>query len=454
MILKSKLFEQVYEFTSVKDVLAKAGDLKSGDVLCGIAASSAQERIAAKAVLGDLLISDLRNNPIVPYEEDEVTRIIQDDLNEVVYESIKNWTISELREYILSNKTSEEDLKRVARGLTSETIAAVSKLMGNLDLAYAGRKIYNTAHCNTTIGQRGVLASRLQPNHPSDDPEGIRITIYEGLSYGSGDCLIGINPATSTVDQTLRVMNMLQEVKTKLEVPTQVCYLVHVSTMMEAMRRGAPSDLIFASISGTQKCNETFGVSFDILEEARQTALHYGTATGPNVMYFETGQGPESAGNLHHGADMVTLEARTYGFGKRFAPFIVNDVCGFVGPEVQYDHKQTLRSMLEDIFMAKLSGLTFGTDIAFSCHVKADYNDNDVVLMSSTTAGTNFWVGVAGGADPTTYNMESSFQDLAALRELFGLRTAPVFEKWCQKMGIMDDNGRLTDQAGDASIFL
>lgn len=454
MLLKSKLFGQVYHFQSVKDVLAKAGEPKSGDVLCGIAAGTAQERIAAKIVLGDLLVSDLRNNPVVPYEQDEVTRVIQDGINERIYESIKNWTIQELREYILSDRTTEEDLKRISRGLTSETIAAVSKLMGNLDLAYAGRRIHNVTHCNTTMGEHGVLGSRLQPNHPSDDEEGIRLAIYEGLSYGVGDAVIGINPATSSVDKTLRVMNMLQEVKTKLEVPTQVCYLVHVSTMMEAVRQGAPTDLVFASISGSQQCNETFGVSCDILEEARQTVLTSGTCTGPNVMYFETGQGPENAGDMHHGADMVTMEARTYGFGRRFAPFIVNDVTGFVGPEVQYDYKQCIRSTLEDVFMAKMSGIPIGTDIAFSGHVKADYNDNDVVLMAATLAGTQFWVGVSGGADATTYNMESSFQDLAALREMCGLHTVPVFEKWCQKRGIMDERGRLTELAGDPSIFL
>ena len=250
------------------------------------------------------------------------------------------------------------------------------------------------------------------------------------------------------------MMAELQEIKEKFSIPTQVCYLVHVSTMLEAIRMGAPTDLVFASISGTQKCNDTFGISARILDEAAETVRRSGTSVGPNVLYFETGQGPENAGNMHNGADMVTLEARTYGFGRHFSPFIMNDVTGFVGPEVQANYKQCIRSTLEDNFMAKMLGCPFGTDIAFSSHVKADYDDNDIVLMAGTLAGTNFWMGISGGADATDYNMESSFQDLATLREMCGLRVVPAFEKWCQKMGIMDECGRLTDLAGDPSIFL
>ena len=454
MILKTKLYGQVYGFKSVVDVLAKAGSAKTGDTLLGIAASSEQERIAAKTVIGDMLISDFRNNPAVPYEIDDVTRLIQDDLNEKIYSEIKNWSISELREYILSDTTTEQDIKRISRGLTSETIAAVCKIMGNLDLAYASRKMRIETTCNTTMGKPGIMGSRLQPNHPSDDPEGIRLAIYEGLSYGSGDAVIAVNPATDSVDSTLRVLNMMHEVKTRLKVPTQISYLVHVTTLLEAIRQGAPTDLAFASIAGTQKANESFGVSIELLEETRLTLLNQGTATGPNVMYFETGQGPEAVVNMHHGVDMATLEARTYGYGKHFSPFIVNDVVGFIGPEVQYDAKQCIRSQLEDLFMAKLSGLPMGTDMAFSSHVKADYDDNDLALMALSLAGTNYWMGVSGGADATAHNMESSFQDLAALRMLCGYRTVREFEQWCQKWGIFDENGRLTSIAGDPSIFI
>lgn len=259
MLLKTKLFGQVYSFDSVKDVLNKASSRKSGDELIGIAAESEQERIAAQIVISNMQISDFRNNPIIPYEEDFVTRIIQDDLNENIYEEIKNWTIEELREFILSDKNSERDIKRVSRGLTAETISAVCKIMGNLDLAYAGRRIRNETTCNTTMGKRGILASRLQPNHPSDDPDGIRMCVLEGLSYGVGDALIGINPATGSVENTLRVLDMLNEVKEKYGVPTQISYLIHATTMLEAIRQGGKTDLIFASIAGSEKANRGFG---------------------------------------------------------------------------------------------------------------------------------------------------------------------------------------------------
>lgn len=454
MLLKTKVYGDVYSFQSVKDVLNKASSPKTGDALIGIAAHSEQERIAAKIVLGDLLISDLRNNPIVPYEVDEVTRINQDDLNETIYNEIKNWSISELREYLLSDKVTERDIKRVSRGLTAETISAVCKLMGNLDLAYAARRIRNVTTCNTTMGQEGILASRLQPNHPSDDPEGIKMCILEGLSYAVGDAVIGVNPATDSVDGTLRVMEMLNDVKNRYQVPTQVCYLIHATTMLEAIEQGAQTDLVFASIAGTQAANEGFGITTELLNRAAETLKKKGTAAGPNVFYFETGQGPETVNNQHYGADMVTLEARTYAYAKHFNPFIVNDVVGFVGPEVQYDAKQCIRSQLEDHFMGKLSGLPIGTDMAFSSHVKADYDDNDVALMVSSLAGTNYWMGISGGADAVDSNMESSFQDLAALRHLCGYRTVKEFEEWCQKWGILDKNGRLTEIAGDPSIFM
>ena len=278
--------------------------------------------------------------------------------------------------------------------------------------------------------------------------------VLEGLSYGVGDALIGINPATGSVENTLRVLDMLNEVKEKYGVPTQISYLIHATTMLEAIRQGGKTDLIFASIAGSEKANRGFGITIELLEEAQQVLKKHGTATGPNVLYFETGQGPETVNNQHYGADMATLEARTYGFGKHFNPFIVNDVTGFVGPEVQYDAKQCIRSQLEDHFMGKLSGLPIGTDMAFSSHVKADYDDNDVALMVSTLAGTNYWMGVSGGSDAVDYNMESSFQDLATLRKLCGFRVVREFEEWCQKIGIFDENGYLTDIAGDPSIFM
>ena len=375
MILKTRLFGHSYEFKSVKEVLAKANEYKSGDELAGVAAATAEERVAAKAVLAELKLSDLRNNPVIPYEEDEVTRIIQDDVNEKIYDEIKNWTVSEFREWLLDLKTTGDKIKRVSKGLTSEMVAAVAKLMSNMDLVVAAKKIRVKKFCNTEIGGEGILAARLQPNHTTDDPDGIMLSVYEGLSYGVGDALLGLNPVDDSVDSVMRVLQRFHEIKTKWDIPTQICVLAHVTTQMEAVRRGAPTDLIFQSIAGSQKGNEAFGIDGKMIEEARQLALKHGTATGPNVMYFETGQGSELSSEAHHGADQVTLEARCYGFAKRFDPFIVNTVVGFIGPEYLYDSKQVIRAGLEDHFMGKLTGISMGVDACYTNHMKADQND-------------------------------------------------------------------------------
>ncbi len=303
MILKTKLSGQVYAFRDVKDVLAKANEEKTGDKLAGVAAETAQERVAAKVVLANLTLKDLRENPVVPYEQDEVTRIIQDDLNRPIYEEIKGWTVSELREWLLSETTTACDIRRISRGLTSEMIAAVAKLMGNLDLIYAGQKIRVTAHCNTTIGLPGTLSCRLQPNHTTDDPEGITASTLEGLSMGAGDAVIGLNPVTDSPEQVGKILRRFAEIKNHWEIPTQICVLAHVTAQMKAIRAGAPADLIFQSIAGSEKGNEAFGFSAATLEEARHLALTEGTADGPNVMYFETGQGSELSSDAHFGAD-------------------------------------------------------------------------------------------------------------------------------------------------------
>lgn len=351
MRLKTKLFGSVYQFASIKEVLAKANEEKSGDVLAGVAAADHLERVAAKEVLSNLLVSDIRNNPVVPYEEDEVTRIIQDDVNESIYKEIQNWTISELREWILDNNTTGEQIKRISKGLTSEVVAAVAKLMSNMDLVLGAKKIRVSAHCNTTIGLPGTLSIRLQPNHTTDNLDGIAISTYEGLSYGAGDAVIGLNPVDDTVDNVSRILNLFNDIKNKWEIPTQICVLAHVTTVMESVKKGAPTDLIFQSIAGSQKGNEAFGITADMLQEARELALKYGTASGENVMYFETGQGSELSSEAHHGADQVTMEARCYGLAKRFKPFLVNTVVGFIGPEYLYDSKQVTRAGLEDHFM-------------------------------------------------------------------------------------------------------
>jgi ethanolamine ammonia-lyase large subunit len=454
MILKTKLFDKVYKFKTINEVLAKANEQKSGDILAGIAAESEQERVAAKQVLSNLSVSDLRNNPAVPYEEDEVTRIIQDDVNEKVYNLIKNWSISELREYILDYDTTESDLRRLSRGLTSEVVAATAKLMGNMDLVFGAQKMRVEATCNTTIGKRGVLACRIQPNHPTDDPDGIRLSVYEGLSYGLGDAVIGLNPVEDTIDSTTRSLNLFQEIKTNLKIPTQNCVLSHVTTQMECVKRGAPADLIFQSLAGTQKANESFGINGDMLQEASDLMLREGTSTGPNVMYFETGQGSELSAGAHHDVDQVTLEARCYGFGKRYKPFLVNTVVGFIGPEYLYDGRQVIRAALEDHFMGKLSGIPMGVDSTMTCHMESQFNDLDMIEMLLTLAGANYFMGINGGDDAMLNHLTSSYQDIAACREMTGMRVIKEFEVWCQNWGIMDANGRLTDIAGDASVFM
>ncbi|MBF2579422.1 ethanolamine ammonia-lyase subunit EutB [Listeria welshimeri] len=453
MILKTNLFGHTYQFKSITDVLAKANEEKSGDRLAGVAAESAEERVAAKVVLSKMTLGDLRNNPVVPYETDEVTRIIQDQVNERIHDSIKNWTVEELREWILDHKTTDADIKRVARGLTSEIIAAVTKLMSNLDLIYGAKKIRVIAHANTTIGLPGTFSVRLQPNHPTDDPDGILASLMEGLTYGIGDAVIGLNPVDDSTDSVVRLLNKFEEFRSKWDVPTQTCVLAHVKTQMEAMRRGAPTGLVFQSIAGSEKGNTAFGFDGATIEEARQLALQSGAATGPNVMYFETGQGSELSSDAHFGVDQVTMEARCYGFAKKFDPFLVNTVVGFIGPEYLYDSKQVIRAGLEDHFMGKLTGISMGCDVCYTNHMKADQNDVENLSVLLTAAGCNFIMGIPHGDDVMLNYQTTGYHETATLRELFGLKPIKEFDQWMEKMGF-SENGKLTSRAGDASIFL
>ena len=453
MILSVRLFDHVYNFSSLKEVMAKANERKSGDTLAGIAASSSKERVAAKVVLSKITLKDLKENPAVPYEEDEVTRIIIDDLNLQIYDEIKDWTVSDLREWLLSDEATPEKINWIRRGLTSEMIAAVAKLMSNMDLIVAAKKIEVRAHCNTTIGGYDTLAVRLQPNHTTDDPDGIMISTLEGLTYGIGDAVIGLNPVDDSVDSVMRVLHRFHEIKTKWQIPTQICVLAHVTTQMEAIRRGAPTDLVFQSIAGSEKGNEAFGINGTMIQEARDLALKHGTATGPNVMYFETGQGSELSSDAHHGCDQVTMEARCYGFAKKFDPFIVNTVVGFIGPEYLYNSKQVIRAGLEDHFMGKLTGISMGVDACYTNHMKADQNDIENLKVLLTVAGCNYFMAIPAGDDIMLNYQTSSYHDDATLRELCNRRPIKPFEQWLEKMGIMKD-GKLTDRAGDASIFL
>ena len=453
MKLSTVLAGKHFSFRDVKDVLAKANENKSGDTLAGIAATSDLERIAAKEVLSHLLVRDLRENPVVPYEDDEVTRMNQDSLDLEVYNKIANWTMADLREYILSHESSEEDLKRLSKGLTAEVVAGVCKLMSNLDLVYASNKVRIEATCNTTVGRRGTLSTRLQPNHPTDSVEGITASLFEGLSYGCGDVLLGLNPVTDAPATLGEVLKRFDEVKRKFEIPTQICVLGHITTQIEAVKKGAPCDMIFQSIAGSQKGNSAFGFSAATVREAQALMREKGTAKGPNVLYFETGQGSELSSDAHYGADQVTMESRCYAFAREFNPFMVNTVVGFIGPEYLYDSRQVIRAGLEDHFMGKLSGIPMGCDCCYTNHMMADQNDIENLALLLASCGINYILGVPSSDDIMLNYQTNAYHDTAAIREILGLRPIREFELWLEKMGIME-NGRLTRRAGDPTIFM
>ncbi|MGL4589941.1 MAG: ethanolamine ammonia-lyase subunit EutB [Mycoplasmatales bacterium] len=453
MIFSTTLFGKTYQFKNIIEVLAKANEEKSGDNLAGIAAESVAERVAAKEVLSRVTLEYLRENPVIPYDEDEVTRIIQDDVNETIYNEIKHLTVSEFRELLLDYKTQNLEIKRISRGLTAEMIAAVTKLMSNLDLITVASKIEILATCNTTIGKKGHLSSRLQPNHTTDHVDGIAASIFEGLSYGIGDAVLGLNPVDDSVDSVVAALKRMDEIKRKFDIPTQICVLAHVTTQIEAMKKGAPTDLIFQSIAGSEKGNSDFGFSAATIQEAYDLALKQGTAHGENVMYFETGQGSELSADAHFGVDQVTMEARCYGFAKRFKPFLVNTVVGFIGPEYLYDSKQVIRAGLEDHFMGKLTGISMGCDVCYTNHMKADQNDMENLIVLLTAAGCTYFMGIPHADDIMLNYQTTGFHDNAAVRELFGLRPIKEFDEWCEKHGILE-NGRLAEIAGDASIFM
>lgn len=453
MILKTMLFGKTYQFRSVKEVLAKANEEKSGDKLAGVAAESSEERIAAKVVLAQLTLEDLFNHPVVDYDEDEVTRIIVDQVNLKIFDSIKHWTVEELREWILSDKTGDFDIKRISRGLTAEMIAAVCKLMSNMDLIVGAKKIKIQKTANTTIGKTGTFSARLQPNHPTDNVDGIMASVMEGLSYGVGDAVIGLNPVDDSTESVVRILNKFEEFRSEWDIPTQTCVLAHVTTQMEAIRQGAPTGLVFQSIAGSEKGNTAFGISGGLIQEARDLVLQQGQAVGPNVMYFETGQGSELSSEANFGADQVTMEARCYGFAKKNDPFIVNTVVGFIGPEYLYDSKQVIRAGLEDHFMGKLTGISMGCDVCYTNHMKADQNDMENLTVLLAAAGCTYIMGIPHGDDVMLNYQTTGFHETATIREMFNLRPIKEFEEWLEKMGIME-NGKLTQRAGDASLFL
>jgi ethanolamine ammonia-lyase large subunit len=420
--------------------------------LAGLAAESVQERIAAKQVLSSLTVADIRNHPLIPAEEDEVSRIIEQQVNEPAYRRIQNWTIAELREYILDDKTTGEELLRVSCGLTSEMIAAVAKLMSNLDLIHAANKLEIVTKCNIAIGQKGTLASRLQPNHPTDNVDGMLASLKEGLSYGIGDAVIGINPVDDSVESVKRLLQATHEFIQDWKIPTQNCVLAHVTTQMRAIEQGAPADMIFQSIAGTEAANKSFGISASLIDEADQMIRELGTSAGPHRLYFETGQGSELSAEFHYGIDQLTLESRNYGFAKKWDPYIVNTVVGFIGPEYLYDSKQVIRAGLEDHFMAKMHGMPMGVDICYTNHIRADQNDIEDLGVLLTAAGVNFIIAAPMGDDCMLNYQSLSYHDIATLRQTLNRRPAPLFEKWLEDVGIMED-GKLTSRAGDLTLF-
>jgi ethanolamine ammonia-lyase large subunit len=434
---------RTYLFRDLKDLMAKATPARAGDYLAGLGASSAEERVAAQMALADLPLSVFLNEALVPYEQDEVTRLIIDTHDAAAFASIAHLTVGDFRNWLLGDAADTAALTAVAPGITPEMAAAVSKIMRIQDLVLVARKCSVVTRFRNTIGLPGRMATRLQPNHPTDDASGIAASLLDGLLYGSGDAVIGINPATDNVPQVIHLVTMLDQIIARYNIPTQSCVLTHVTNTIAAIERGAPVDLVFQSIAGTEAANAGFGISLALLDEARQAALSLGRGTvGNNVMYFETGQGSALSANAHHGVDQQTCEARAYAVARRFQPLLVNSVVGFIGPEYLYDGKQIIRAGLEDHFCAKLLGLPMGCDVCYTNHAEADQDDMDVLLTMLGTAGCTFVMGVPGADDIMLNYQTTSFHDALYARRVLGLKPAPEFEAWLHTMGIFADGGQ------------
>ncbi len=433
-----------YRFDDLRAVMACASPRRSGDELAGLAAESAEQRMAARMVLADLPLSVFLAEPLIPYETDEVTRLILDSHDAAAFAPVASMTVGEFRDWLLSYDADTEALSRLAPGLTPEMVAAVIKLMRNQDLVTVAAKTQVVTAFRSTVGLKGRLSSRLQPNHPTDDPTGIAASTLDGLLFGMGDAVIGINPATDSVSACITLLELLDSVRRKFDIPTQSCVLTHVTNTIQAIERGAPVDLVFQSIAGTEAANAGFGVTLAVLKEAREAALALKRGTvGDNVMYFETGQGSALSAGAHHGVDQQTVEVRAYAVARAFKPLLVNTVVGFIGPEYLCDSKQIIRAGLEDNFCGKLLGLPMGVDVCYTNHAEADQDDMDVLMILLGNAGVNFLIGVPG-ADDIMLNYQSlSYHDILGLRHLLKLKPAPVFEAWLERMGMLDDQGRV-----------
>ena len=431
---------RTYGFRDLKDLLAKATPMRSGDLLAGVAAASAEERVVAQMALADLPLTTFLNHVVVPYENDEVTRLIIDGHDAAAFQPISHLTVGDFRNWLLGDEADSAMLSKVAAGVTPEMAAAVCKLMRNQDLIGVAQKCSVVTAFRSTIGLPGRLSTRLQPNHPTDDAAGIAASLLDGLLYGSGDAVIGINPATDNVPQVIRLVGMLDEIIQRYAIPTQSCVLTHITNTLEAINRGAPVDLVFQSIAGTEAANRGFGIDLRLLGEAHSAALSLARGSvGCNVMYFETGQGSALSSNSHHGVDQQTCEARAYAVARQFRPLLVNSVVGFIGPEYLYDGKQIIRAGLEDHFCGKLLGLPMGVDVCYTNHAEADQNDMDVLLTLLGVAGCTFVMGVPGSDDIMLNYQSTSFHDALYARRVLGLRPAPEFEAWLQAMQIVTD---------------
>ncbi|EZP41850.1 ethanolamine ammonia-lyase subunit EutB [Janthinobacterium lividum] len=434
----------VYQFASLKELLAKATPLRSGDVLAGVAAASARERVAAQLALADVPLPLFLNEALVPYEEDEVTRLIIDSHERTAFAPIAHLCVGDFRDWLLDDATDTQTLSQVAAGITPEMAAAVSKIMRLQDLVLVARKCRVVTAFRNTLGLENRLSTRLQPNHPTDDATGIAASILDGLLLGSGDAVIGINPATDNVAQVVSLLHLLDAVIDQYRIPTQSCVLTHITNTIEAIRRGAPVDLVFQSVAGTQAANRSFGIDLALLAEGQAAALSLGRGTvGNNVMYFETGQGSALSAGAHHGMDQQTCEARAYAVARAYQPLLVNSVVGFIGPEYLYDGKQIMRAGLEDHFCAKLLGLPMGCDVCYTNHAEADQDDMDALLTMLGVAGCNFIMGVPGADDIMLGYQSTSFHDALYARRVLGLRPAPEFAAWLARMQITDGQGRL-----------
>jgi ethanolamine ammonia-lyase large subunit len=442
-----------YTFASVKEVLAKANPKKSGDDLAGISARDAVERVAARAVLADLTLEQLRASPVVPYEQDELTRIVEDSLDDQAYRAVRHLSVGQFREWLLDTGTTGAHLRSVSAGLTPEMAAAVCKLMSNLDLMQVGAKCEVVVRANNTLGLPGRLSSRVQPNHPRDDVEGILASTREGLSYGCGDAVIGVNPATDTSESTAAILTAIHELLGANGCPTQHCVLSHVTVQMRALEQlGCPMDLMFQSLAGTEAANKAFGISAKLLDEAWALMKEKGTTRGPNVMYFETGQGSALSSAAHHGADQLTLEARAYGLARRYRPFLVNTVVGFIGPEYLEDGAQISRAALEDHFMGKLLGLPMGCDACFTYHARMGQDELESLKVLLGAAGCAYLMSLPVGDDIMLNYQSTSFHDIPTLRGLLGKRATPEFDAWLDERGIWVD-GRPGPRFGDVEVI-